>query len=151
MDSGTFRGEGWADGPLAIRCVACSDGRDCHCSSRCRACAWHADAVDRGAGAVTGASARRAERGGVHRSGGRRQKPASGGSARGSGDVQLPAQEDAASRAAQRERRDARERQQRLYGARAAEVRAAEAALNAAFDRAVRTHNPPMWPSTALR
>ena len=66
------------------------------------------------------------------------------------GEVVLPAQEEAASRAAQEERQHARQRQEQLYGARAAEVRALEATLNRGFDRAVRVHRPPLWPSVPL-
>jgi hypothetical protein len=76
---------------------------------------------------------------------------ASSAKSRRSTDMQLPAQEDAASRAAQRDRREGRQRQQRLYGEHASEVRAREAVLNASFDRAVRNLNPPPWPSAPLR
>lgn len=63
----------------------------------------------------------------------------------------LPAQEDAASRAAQHERRERRGRADRRYGAAATDVRETEALCNLLYDRAVREHNPPPWPSVPLR
>ena len=106
-----------------------------HRSGKARAASADADAVLRG-------SMRQVQRDII-------QQPCPSESA--PADMQLPAQEDAASRAAQRERHDARARQERLYGAHAADVRAREAVLNAAFDHAVRTRNPPLWPSVPLR
>ena len=62
----------------------------------------------------------------------------------------LPEQEDAASRAAQRERARVRRRCDARYGAHATEVRNLEAALNRSFDRVSRVQNPPLWPSVSL-
>lgn len=62
----------------------------------------------------------------------------------------LPAQEEAASQAAQQERRGESERKERLYGACARQARMLEAQLNAAFDQASRTYVPPLWPSVPL-
>ena len=78
------------------------------------------------------------------------QRPSASAARKMAAEVMLPAQEDAAARAAQSERLQARQRQERLYGARAAEVRALEATLNRSFDRAVRMHQPPLWPSVPL-
>ena len=63
----------------------------------------------------------------------------------------LPAREEAMSRVEQRERAERRQLQERRFGPHAPELRALEARLNQAFDRAVRTSNPPLWPSVALR
>ena len=73
------------------------------------------------------------------------------GKQRGGSDLVLPAREEAASRAEERERRVRRHMQDRRFGAYAADVRTLEARLNRAFDLAVRTTNPPLWPSVALR
>ena len=105
-----------------------------------------------------GMEARRAARGSSSKAARRRAASSAAAStghgAAGATEVarfKLPAQEDAASRAAQHERRDRRARGERLYGVAAAEVRELEALCNVLFDRAVREHNPPMWPSVALR
>lgn len=78
------------------------------------------------------------------------QRPGAPAALKVGAEVMLPAQEDAAARAAQSERQQVRQRKERLYGARAAEVRALEATLNRSFDRAVRMHQPPLWPSVPL-
>ena len=63
----------------------------------------------------------------------------------------LPEQEDEASRAALAAARARPRRQEELYGARAPEVRALEAALNEAFDRITAADAPAFWPASALR
>jgi hypothetical protein len=63
----------------------------------------------------------------------------------------LSPQVDAATHEVRAARCAAAERKQELYGARTSEVRALEAQLNRAFDGAVRTHRPPVWPSAPLR
>ena len=94
-----------------------------------------------------GMEARRERR--ARREGGRTRPDAAGTPRKA--DVVLPPQEDEASRMALGEREAARERRAALYGTHVGEVRALEAVVNALFDRAVRDHNPPLWPTVPLR
>ena len=64
--------------------------------------------------------------------------------------VELPQQEDEASREAIEERVRLRKRQEVLYGSKAPEVRALEAALNQVFDRFSDGKPPALWPSVPL-
>ena len=85
----------------------------------------------------------------------RAQRPGGGGGGGGSARPRdptfvLPEQEDEASRAALAAARARPRRQEALYGARAPEVRALEAALNEAFDR-ITASGAEHWPAIPLR
>jgi hypothetical protein len=88
---------------------------------------------------------RKTRAGDAERSRRRRQR-----SSRVTGSIVL-AQEHAAAHQAQQARRFEGERKTRLYGSHASDMRALEAKVNQLFDRAMRMHRPPVWPSVHLR